>query len=92
MHVHIHDIFTPYDIRSDWVVGPAIDWGAVNEQYAQECLLSGGARYRVTLPLYLLGREHPEIARKLVPDLPDRGQSFWIVVESSTGRPTACTL
>jgi hypothetical protein len=54
--IHVHDIFTPYDYPEDWLNNP-IPF-ACNEQYALEALLSGGDRYRVILPLFLLWKEH----------------------------------
>ena len=42
--VHIHDIFTPYDYPEEWVFGQPR--GGNNEQYALECLLSGGGAWR----------------------------------------------
>ena len=41
VHVHIHDIYTPYEQPEDWLLGRYAP-GASNEQYAVECLLSGG--------------------------------------------------
>ncbi len=40
--VHVHDIFTPYDYPAEWLIGSGPNRGGNNEQYALECLLSGG--------------------------------------------------
>lgn len=63
--VHIHDIFTPYDYPAEWLIGKGPNRGANNEQYALECLLSGGNRWEIILPVYLLWREHPDALREL---------------------------
>lgn len=76
--IHIHDISTPYDQREDWMTGPAYAWGAANEQYILESLLSGGKTFEVKLPLYWLGREFPKELFKLIPETTDRPQAFWI--------------
>jgi len=75
--VHIHDIFTPYDYPADWLVGSHPNRGGNNEQYALECLLSGGKVWEVVLPLYLLWKEHGSLYRELV-DAEFRPAAFWI--------------
>jgi hypothetical protein len=74
--IHIHDVFTPYDYPEDWLTKPARFVG--NEQYAVECLLSGGDRFRVELPLFCLWKEHRQKLQKLFPRGQSRPQSFWI--------------
>lgn len=74
--IHFHDIFTPYDYPEDCVRQPVrLPW---NEQYALECLLSGGDRYQVELPLFLLWKEHAVSLQKLFPRGKTRPHSFWI--------------
>jgi Methyltransferase domain len=75
--VHIHDIFTPYDYPEEWLVGHGPNRGGNNEQYALECLLSGGGDWEVTLPVHLLWREHRQLLKRLV-DSDDRPAAFWI--------------
>ena len=75
--VHIHDIFTPYDYPEEWLVGNSPNRGGNNEQYALECLLSGGGDWEVTLPVYLLWREHRPLLNQLVAS-DDRPAAFWI--------------
>ncbi|NQU10437.1 class I SAM-dependent methyltransferase [bacterium] len=82
VYVHIHDIFTPYDIAEEFVLGPRAYWGAFNEQYAVECLLSGGDAFRVVLPLHYLGRDHRALAERLIPGVTDRGQALWLVKQT----------
>lgn len=74
--VHFHDIFTPYDYPEEWVFRKVRH--ALNEQYALECLLSGGTRYEVTMPVYLLLREHLSEMHKFFPRGNHEGRSFWI--------------
>ena len=74
--VHVHDIFTPYDYPEDWLTKAMRFAG--NEQYALECLLSGGDRFRVELPLFCLWRERREALQQLLPRGQTRPQGFWI--------------
>jgi len=75
--VHIHDIFSPYDYPEEWLVGEHPNRGGNNEQYALECLLSGGADWEVLLPTYLLWKDDPELYRRLV-DSARWPAAFWI--------------
>jgi hypothetical protein len=74
--IHFHDVFTPYDYPEDWVLKPVRM--SVNEQYAVECLLSGGARYQVEIPLHYLVRHHLREVQHLLPRGRVRAQSFWM--------------
>lgn len=74
--VHIHDIFTPYDYPEDWVFC-SLRLSA-NEQYAVECLLSGGDRYQVEIPLHMLVREHLAEMQAFFPHGRNPGQSLWM--------------
>lgn len=74
--VHIHDIFTPYDYPEDWLTKRLRFVG--NEQYAVECLLSGGDRFKVELPLYALWQDQRETLLKFLPRGHTRPQSLWI--------------
>ena len=80
VHVQVHDIYTPYDQPADCVLGLGFGnyWGFRNEQYALECLLSCSDGFKVTLPLYLLEQQYPEILECVVPGRPPRAQAFWI--------------
>jgi hypothetical protein len=75
--IHVHDIFTPYDYPEEWLVGNQPNRGGNNEQYALECLLSGGNDWEVMLPTYLLWKEHASDFNHLVRD-DHRPASFWI--------------
>jgi methyltransferase family protein len=74
--IHIHDIFTPYDYPEDWIYRPVRL--AANEQYAVECLLSGGSRYEIELPVHYLARHHLPQMHQLFPRGKTRGQSLWL--------------
>lgn len=77
--VHIHDIFCPYDYPIEWTVGPGVQRGGINEQYALECLMSGGGDWDVILPVHQLWRDHRALLAQLF-DAPDdrRTNAFWI--------------
>lgn len=83
--VHVHDIMTPYDYPEEWLVGCGPNRGGNNEQYALECLMSGGRDWEVILPVHLLWREHRAALEKLLPNASDRPAAFWI--RKREGRP-----
>jgi hypothetical protein len=77
VYVHIHDIFTPYDYPGEWLVA-GVNRGGVNEQYALECLLSGGRFWEVILPVHLLWREHTASLDQLFPGTKERPAAFYL--------------
>jgi Methyltransferase domain len=82
--VHIHDIFTPYDYPPEWLIGDGTNLGANNEQYALECLLSGGRQWEVILPLFLLWKDHRPLVNSIV-NSDERPGAFWIRKSSNAG-------
>lgn len=74
--IQIHDIFTPYEYPEDWLTTPIRFAG--NEQYAVECLLSGGERFRVELPLYCLWQQQRDALQEFFPRGETRPHSLWI--------------
>jgi len=78
--IHVHDVFTPYDYPLEWLLKPLF---SNNEQYALEALLSGGRRYAVELPLFLLWKEHRESMKRFFPRGQLRPQGFWISKSTS---------
>jgi hypothetical protein len=54
VHVHVHDIFTPYEYPKEWLVDGVCFW---NEQYLLEAFLSNNQHFRVELALHGLFRE-----------------------------------
>jgi hypothetical protein len=77
VNVHVHDIMTPYDYPEEWLVGSGPNRGGNNEQYALECLMSGGGDWEVLLPVHLLWREQRVELGKLVKS-EDRPAAFWM--------------
>lgn len=75
--VHIHDIMTPYDYPVDWTVGPGTQRNGINEQYAMECLLSGGEDWDVILPVHMLWRDQRALLGRLI-ESDGRPAAFWI--------------
>ena len=74
--IHVHDVFSPYDYPEDCVRMPVrMSW---NEQYALECLLTGGGRYQVELPLHLPWREHRAALQPRFPRGQTRPHIFWM--------------
>jgi hypothetical protein len=74
--IHFHDVFTPYDYPEEWVRKPVRL--TCNEQYGLECLLSGGNRYQIEVPLHYLVRDHLKAVREFYPRGRTRGQSIWL--------------
>lgn len=75
--VHIHDIFTPKDYLSDWLINGTIFW---NEQYLLEAFLSLNNSYKIIGALnYLKHNYYNELAEKCPILTNDREPgSFWI--------------
>lgn len=74
--IHIHDVFTPYDYPGDWVSKKIRH--TMNEQYAVECLLTGGERYEIEIPLHCLVREYLPEMQQFFPRGKNAGQSLWM--------------
>jgi len=74
--IQFHDCFTPYDYPADWLAKPMPL--LCNEQYAVEALLSGGNRYQVELPLYMMWRENFSALQSVFPRGKTRPQGLWI--------------
>jgi hypothetical protein len=68
-------VFTPYDYPLEWVTGTLF---SCNEQYAVEALLSGGDRFSVELPLYVLWKEHVTVMKRFFPRGRLQPQGFWV--------------
>jgi len=62
--VHIHDIFTPRDYPSAWIVDKVRLW---NEQYLLEALLSGNPQWKIIGALNFLFHEHYEQLKAACP-------------------------
>jgi hypothetical protein len=66
VYVHIHDIFTPKDYPSDWIVNEVRFW---NEQYILEALLTNSNRYEVIGALNYLKHHQYEQLKNVCPYL-----------------------
>jgi len=75
--IHIHDIFTPYDYPPELLVGSGTNRGGNNEQYALECLLSGGNAWEVVLPVHQIWKEQRQALAKLT-ESSECPAAFWI--------------
>ncbi len=73
--VHVHDIFTPYDYPSEWLLDHLRPF---NEQYALECLLTHSRALEVILPVYYLSIDHRAALNRLLPQGSTRPASFWM--------------
>ncbi len=71
--VHVHDIFTPRDYPTQWVINEVRFW---NEQYLLEAFLSGNGRWRVLAALNHLYHEEFAALKAVCPHLqPDSAPS-----------------
>lgn len=64
--VHIHDLFTPADYPSRWILDRMLLW---NEQYIVESFLTHNSQYEVLLAAHHAFRRHPEYYERLRPGL-----------------------
>lgn len=62
--IHIHDIFSPFDYPSDWLLKENRMW---NEQYLVEAFLMHNTDYDIIGALAYIGSRHPELAKKHFP-------------------------
>ena len=79
VYIHIHDIFTPKDYPSRWLIDNVFFW---NEQYLLEALLSNSDRYEVVGALNYLKNNHFDALKSVCPYLrnSDEPGSFYIRV------------
>lgn len=78
--VHIHDIFTPYDIHEGFLLENMYLW---NEQYLLEAFLSNNKDFKVIGALNYLKKTHGPLMGKKCPGLRQKFEigeprSFWI--------------
>jgi hypothetical protein len=78
VYVHVHDIFTPRDYPSDWILERRRLW---HEQYLLEAFLSFNSNFQIVCALNWLWRNHPEMLVHACPILTTRmvnnPGSFW---------------
>jgi hypothetical protein len=78
VHVHIHDIFYPFEYPRDWIAGQNRSW---NEAYLLRAWLHNNARARVlflTDWFYKCRRE--QVAARMPLCIPHRGGSLWLEI------------
>jgi hypothetical protein len=75
--VHIHDIFSPHDYPSDWIIDQNRFW---NEQYLLEAFLTHNDTWEIIAALNYLHHTHPEDLARVCPDFAADGEpgSFYI--------------
>jgi hypothetical protein len=75
VHVHVHDIFYPFEYPKEWVYGGR-SW---NEAYLVRALLTFNPEFRITwFGSYAERRFRPELARSLPMFLRSAAQNLWI--------------
>lgn len=73
--VHIHDVFLPYDYKSEWVIG---ERRAYSEQYLVQAMLQAGDRYEVLWAGHYI-QKTMEGFNDYFPQVGDRSaQSLWL--------------
>ena len=81
VYVHVHDVFTPRDYPSRWVLTERKLW---NEQYLLEALLCHSDRFEVVVALNHMWHEHPAAVTAALPVLGRHPHaepgSFWFRV------------
>jgi GH24 family phage-related lysozyme (muramidase) len=71
--VHFHDIFTPRDYPSSWLLGARVLW---TEQYLLESFLCGNPDWDVLLAANLLAKDHHQALAEVLPLLRDYPQGL----------------
>lgn len=77
VHVHVHDVFLPWDYPQTWVHEARFFW---NEQYLLQAFLAFNSQFEVLLPLHGLSRRYPQDVHECLPALDPvkhRLQAFW---------------
>ena len=69
--VHIHDIFSPRDYLSEWIVDDVRFW---NEQYLLEAMLGNTSRYEIIASLNFLKHSYFEDLERVCPFLTDKNE------------------
>ena len=72
-HVHVHDIFFPYDYPAEWLLNRRL---ALNEQYLLEAFLAFNHSFTTQLANYWFCLDHPDEAGRLWPNT--GASSFWM--------------
>ena len=74
--VQVHDIFLPFEYRSDWVLDEFRFW---TEQYLLQAFLTFNSAFKVLMGNYYLSYYHEQRLKAVFADLPRWiGGSFWM--------------
>ena len=74
--VHVHDIFSPFDYRRDWVMDELRFWG---EQYLLQAFLTFNSEFEVLMANAYLGHRYMQDLKATFPNSPWwGGGSFWM--------------
>lgn len=75
VHVHIHDIFYPFEYRKEWVM----EGRAWNEVYVVRALLALNSAFEITLFNDWLGHFHRDVIERELPEmLANTGGALWL--------------
>ncbi len=77
VHVHLHDIFLPFEYPRDWVVDQLYFW---NEQYLLQSFLAFNREFEVLWGGAYMAAQHPERVERAFPQFvpgTTRPGSFW---------------
>lgn len=75
VHVHLHDIFLPFEYPRKWLVELGWKW---NEQYLVQALLQDSTSFEVLWPGHYLQRTLPGFANHFRADVLGAGSSLWL--------------
>lgn len=64
VHVHVHDIFLPYEYPREWVLDQRRAWA---EQYMLQAFLAFNPTYEVVFPAQAVARAHPAEVGAAIP-------------------------
>lgn len=78
INVHVHDVYLPYPLPSNFMLEHQIFWG---EQYLLYAYLLGNSRLKVLYGSHYLWREHPHWLESLMHGrFTSGGASFWFAI------------
>ena len=75
VHVHVHDVFYPFDYPRDWVEQRGVAW---NEAYLLRAFLQYNDRFEVRLFPDYLRRVHNRALRPVYPELLQWPGNIWL--------------
>lgn len=75
VHIHIHDIFFPFDYKKEWVIDERRSW---SEQYLLQAMLMYSNRFEVTFGCNYATFYFPDKIKSMLNGKFYGGSSFWI--------------